>query len=78
MNGLNKAIALAGSMTSLAAALGVTKGVVFQWKQRGQVPAEYCPTIERLFPSKVICEELNSKVDWAYLRGQNEVKKDAA
>lgn len=66
MDGLNKAIKLHGGLTSLAAALGLSKGVVFQWRARGNVPAEYCPEIEKL--TGVTCESLNSKVDWSFVR----------
>ena len=68
ITGLHKAIELSGGMTALAVSLETTKGVVFQWKQRGQVPAEYCPRIERLHNGAVRCEELNDKIDWTYLR----------
>lgn len=39
--------------------------VVQQWRLNG-VPAEYCPEVEKL--TGVTCEELNEKVDWAYVR----------
>lgn len=74
---LDRAIELAGSMTALAGALGVTKGAVFQWKLPGrQVPAEHCPAIERITNGLVRCEELRSDVDWACLRAPS--KKVAA
>ena len=76
MNGINKAIQLAGGLTALANSLETTKGVVFQWRERGQVPAEYCPNIERLLNGAVLCEELNSKVDWAYLRAATQRAED--
>ena len=66
MSGLNKAISKQGGLTALANSLGLTKATVFNWKLRGNVPAEYCPTIERL--TGVRCEDLNDKVDWTYLR----------
>ena len=70
MDGLIKAIERQGGLTALASALGISKGVVFQWKHRSQVPPEYCPEIEKL--TGVRCEELNDKVDWAYLRTKAE------
>ena len=68
MNSLQKAIDLLGGLTSAGKQLGVTKGVIFQWRERGRVPAEYCPALEKL--TGIRCEELNDKIDWAYLRNQ--------
>lgn len=57
------------TLVGLASRLGVTKGAVGQWKEEGRVvPAEHCPVIERLTLGKIRCEELNPRVDWAYLR----------
>lgn len=67
---LDEVIALVGSMKAVAVHLGVTKGAVGQWKLPGRrIPAEHCPTIERLVSGKVKCEALRPDVDWAYLRG---------
>ena len=48
------------------------------WKKRGNVPAEYCPAIERATRAKaqeqgddsliVTCEDLQPDVDWKVLR----------
>lgn len=59
-----------GSRAALAGALGVSRGMVYQWL-RGLRPvaAEHCPTIERETRGKVRCEDLRPDVDWAYLRG---------
>jgi DNA-binding transcriptional regulator YdaS (Cro superfamily) len=63
------AVVLNISLVALAERLGVTKGAVGQWKEKGRVvPAEHCPVIERMTNGAVKCEELNPKVDWAYLR----------
>ena len=56
------------SQTALADFLGVTQSAVSQWIDRGIVPAEHCPRIEKHFAGDVRCEDLNDKVDWAYLR----------
>ena len=57
------------TMEALGEKLGVTKGAVSQWKSEGRnVPASHCPEIEKLTSGQVKCEELNSDVDWAYLR----------
>jgi DNA-binding transcriptional regulator YdaS (Cro superfamily) len=66
---LDKAVSLVGSMQALAEHVGVTKGAVSQWKTDGRrIPAEHCPTIERLTNREVTCEELRPDVDWAFLR----------
>jgi DNA-binding transcriptional regulator YdaS (Cro superfamily) len=60
---------IVGSQTLLAAALGVTKGAVPQWRTEGRrVPAEHCPSIERLTGGRVRCEDLRPDIDWAVLR----------
>lgn len=66
---LQRAITIVGSATALADLLGITKGAVSQWKDEGRkVPADYCPSIERITDGAVRCEELRPDVDWAYLR----------
>lgn len=63
------AASIVGSQAALGRALGVTKSAVGQWKEEGRkVPAEHCPTIERLTNGQVRCESLNDEVDWAYVR----------
>lgn len=67
---LDEVIALVGSMQAVAVHLGVTKGAVGQWKLPGRrIPAEHCPTLEKLVSGRVRCEALRPDVDWAYLRG---------
>ncbi len=39
------------------------------WIKAGRVPAEHCPSIERITGGAVTCEELNDRVDWAAIRG---------
>ena len=64
-----RAIQIVGSMRLLGAELGVTKGAVSHWKNKGSpVPAEHCPKIEKLTGREVLCERLNPNVDWAYIR----------
>jgi DNA-binding transcriptional regulator YdaS (Cro superfamily) len=68
---LDKAVAKLGSMQSLAAPLGVTKGAVSQWKMPGRrIPAEHCPTIEKLTDGDVRCEQLRPDVEWVVVRNQ--------
>lgn len=69
MDALNKAITALRTQTNLANAIGVKPQVVHNWVVRGNVPADYCPTIEKVTSGAVKCEELRPDVDWAYLRG---------
>ncbi len=36
-----------GGITAVASSLGVSKGVFWAWLNRGQVPPEWCPIVER-------------------------------
>ncbi len=66
---LETAVSLRGSMQNLADEIGVTKGAVSQWKLDGRrIPAEHCPTIERLTNGEIKCEQLRPDVDWAVVR----------
>lgn len=62
-------------LTALANDLGTTKAVVYMWRDRNNVPAEYCPQIEKLTHGEFRCEDLNDKVDWTYLRTAPELEK---
>jgi DNA-binding transcriptional regulator YdaS (Cro superfamily) len=66
---IDRAAELLGSQVALAAALGVTKAAVNQWKDEGRrVPAEHCPAIERLTGGAVRCEDLRPDVEWGVVR----------
>lgn len=72
---IDEAAGIVGSQVALAAALGVTKAAVNQWKLEGRkVPAEHCPAIERATGGKVRCEALRPDVDWAQVRSQSETE----
>ncbi|EON13129.1 helix-turn-helix domain-containing protein [Pandoraea sp. SD6-2] len=62
------------TQTWLAGKLGVTPGAVWQWIRSGRFPPEHCPTIERLTDGSVRCEDLNDRVDWAYIRSHPEAE----
>lgn len=68
MEDLKRAIEIVGSQKQLGLAVGVVPQVVNNWLRRGNVPAEYCPGIERATGGVVRCEDLRPDVDWAYLR----------
>lgn len=68
MDALTKAEKHLGSQAALARELGLVPQVVNNWHRRGNVPADYCPAIERATVGVVRCESLRPDVDWAYLR----------
>jgi DNA-binding transcriptional regulator YdaS (Cro superfamily) len=74
---LDEAITTAGSALALASGIKVSASLPSMWRQRGKVPPEHAPAIERLTrerhaedPSKkiVVCERLAPRTDWAVLR----------
>jgi DNA-binding transcriptional regulator YdaS (Cro superfamily) len=73
---LQKAIAVLGSQTALADAAGtdVETGHVYYWLNKApEVPARYCPGIERATRLKgdtVFCEQLCPSTDWAAVRAE--------
>ena len=64
MEHLNKAITDAGGVSAFAALIGVGQSVVSNWRSRGAVAADACPTIERATAGGVLCEELRPDVNW--------------
>lgn len=64
---LARAVAKYPSLKAFAGELGVPYQTVQQWMKNG-VPAEYCPRIEKMTDGDSMCEDLNSRVDWTYLR----------
>lgn len=72
---LERAIAIAGSQSALASAMStpsrkVSQSHIWNWLNREpcEVPAEYCPSIERVTAGQVTCEQLAPKVEWEVLR----------
>ncbi|WP_092002941.1 YdaS family helix-turn-helix protein [Polaromonas sp. OV174] len=64
MDGLNKAIAIAGSQRALAEAIGLGQTAVANWiKRGGLVPVEHCAPIETAFSGAVTRKELRPD-DW--------------
>lgn len=71
---LTRAIARYQTLKAFSDALGVRYQVVQQWLING-VPAEYCPTIEKLTGER--CEDLNHRVDWAFIRANKSPIRNA-
>lgn len=66
---LNQAIELLGGRPAFAAALRVSPQMVWNWVHRDTtIPAQHCPTIERLTGGKVVCEDFWPNAEWAYIR----------
>ncbi len=66
------------TVSALARKLGVTRAAVEQWKDEGRrVPPKHCPEIEKLSNGEVRCEELNSEVDWQYVRSTGHLPTEA-
>lgn len=58
MDGLNKAIALAGSPSKLATLLGISKQRVSNWRAAGVVPADSVLAVVRVLDGQVTPFEL--------------------
>jgi DNA-binding transcriptional regulator YdaS (Cro superfamily) len=64
-----RACAYVDGQAKLAERLHVSPSAVNQWVNGTRpIPAIHCPEIEKLCDGTVCCEELNDKVDWAYVR----------
>lgn len=76
MTAITKAISIIGGPSELARQLGVTPQAVCFWRDGARaLPAEHCPSIERLTSGEIRCEDLRNDVDWSFIRG---TKKKAA
>ncbi|ALR08233.2 helix-turn-helix domain-containing protein [Xylella fastidiosa] len=62
MNAIDIAINKLGSVSALAASLGVRQSAISNWRARGRVPAERCIDIERVTNGAVSCRELRPDV----------------
>lgn len=78
MTALEQAIERLGSAAALASVVGVAPSAPGMWKQRGRVPAEHCPAIEKATFGHVRCEDLRPDVDWSVLRKSKPRKKAEA
>lgn len=70
------------SQSAFAEKLGVSQGLIYQWlAEKRPVAAEQCPRIEMLTNGEIRCEDLNDRVDWAFIRSRpavaEPVKEDA-
>lgn len=81
MTPLERAIDAVGGISALASEIGVKSSTPSMWKKRGNVPADYCPAIEKATSKKgavVRCEELRPDVDWSVLRRNPRKQKAGA
>lgn len=70
MNPIKEAIEIVNGVAPLARALRVSNQAVCFWRDGlRKIPADKCPTIERLTDRRVTCEAMRPDVEWAYIRG---------
>lgn len=73
---LQAAIRVLGSQSAVAAVAGpdVATGHVYHWINKApEVPAKYCPSIERATREQgetIFCEQLCPSADWAAIRNE--------
>ena len=73
MDHLRKAIEIAGGQSALARRIGRRQSHIWTWLNRDRkVPAEYCPSIERVTRGAVRCEDLRPDVEWGVVRGDTD------
>jgi len=67
---LRVAVEIVGSQGELAKLVGVSKAAMSQAvrDEKRQIPAHWCPAIEKATARQVCCEQLRPDVDWAYVR----------
>jgi DNA-binding transcriptional regulator YdaS (Cro superfamily) len=69
MNPIKHAIDVVGNASILARQLGVTTQAVCFWRDGlRRIPAEKCPSIERVTAGAVRCEVLRPDVEWGFIR----------
>ena len=67
---LRVAVEIVGSQGELAKLVGVSKAAMSQAvrDEKRQIPAHWCPAIEKATARQVRCEQLRPDVDWGYVR----------
>ena len=65
---IEKAIAILGSQTALAAACGVSQAAVVKWLNGGKMDVRHIPHIIRATGGAVRPEELRPDVDWVTIK----------
>jgi DNA-binding transcriptional regulator YdaS (Cro superfamily) len=65
---VKEAIDAAGGTSVIARIFDIAPASVSGWIERGRVPADRCPAIERFSNGAARCEDLCADVDWNYLR----------
>lgn len=59
----------AGGAKAIAKDRHIHESAVYNWIARGQIPAEHCPSLERLSGGLRRCEQMRTDVEWGVLRG---------
>jgi len=68
---IKEAMERAGGVAAVASHFGISPVSVYEWIKRGMVPAEKCPEIEKLSGGAALCEDMNDRVDWGYVRSRS-------
>lgn len=61
-------VRLAGGARAIASDRLLCESAIYNWISRGKLPAEHCPSIERLTGGVVRCEQMRPDVEWSVLR----------
>lgn len=70
---LKQSLDTAGGVAAIASHFGISPVSIYEWIKRGYAPPDKCVEIEKLSGGLVLCEDLNSNVDWSYLRKKPEL-----
>ena len=66
MNTFAKFVGSVGGPSAAARMLGVSVQAVCFWRDgKRKLPAEICPTIEKISSGKFLCEDLKPTVEWS-------------
>ncbi|AIY40160.1 hypothetical protein LT85_1002 [Collimonas arenae] len=67
-NEVKKAVDEAGGAAVVAKFFGIHPVSVYEWIEKGRVPADRAPDLEKLCNGAVLCEVLAPGTNWQYLR----------
>lgn len=77
MDALDRAIAVFGTQTELAAALGIKSPSISEWRMRGSIPFHRCEDIQRVTKGKVTLAELCPDIAKAFAKTRDRKRKAA-
>ncbi|WP_425536192.1 YdaS family helix-turn-helix protein [Chromobacterium vaccinii] len=65
---IREVIRACGGASKIAEARGVLPSAVNNWPLRRQIPADCCPSLEKLSLGRFRCEQMRPDVEWSVLR----------